>query len=145
MFVVDTNVLIYAADHDSPFHAPCRERLERWRRQKSPWYLTWSICYEFLRVTTHPRVFRKPWPVTAAWQFLDAVLAAPAVALLCAGDRHAELLRETLAELPQLAGNIVHDARTAVLMREHGIERIVTRDTDFHRFPFINVVDPLTD
>ena len=35
------------------------------------------------------------------------------------------------------------DAHTAVLMREHGVRRIYTRDTDFHRFPFIEVVDPL--
>jgi predicted nucleic acid-binding protein len=28
-------------------------------------------------------------------------------------------------------------------MREHGIRRIYTRDTDFHRFAFLEVVDPL--
>lgn len=144
MFVVDTNVLIYAADQDSEFHAPCRQRLEQWRRQTAPWYLTWSICYEFLRISTHPKVFRKPWPTVAAWQFLDAVLAAPAASLLLATERHAEVLREMLGELPHLRGNILHDAHTAALMREHGIERIVTRDTDFHRFPFVSVVDPLT-
>ena len=29
-------------------------------------------------------------------------------------------------------------------MREHGISRICTRDTDFRRFPFLTVVDPLS-
>ncbi len=143
MFVVDTNVLIYAADQDSEFHPPCRTLLEQWRRQSSPWYLTWSICYEFLRVSTHPRVFRKPWSLTNAWQFLEAVLAAPTASVLLPGDRHAEVLRETLAEFPHLRGNILHDASTAVLMREHGIQRIITRDSDFHRFSFVRVVDPL--
>jgi predicted nucleic acid-binding protein len=28
-------------------------------------------------------------------------------------------------------------------MREHGIKMIYTRDTDFHRFPFLQVVDPI--
>lgn len=28
-------------------------------------------------------------------------------------------------------------------VREHGIARIVTRDTDFHRFSFLEIVDPL--
>jgi len=28
-------------------------------------------------------------------------------------------------------------------MREHGIHRVVTRDADFHRFPFLEVTDPL--
>jgi len=26
------------------------------RRRKGAWYLTWGICYEFMRVLTHPRV-----------------------------------------------------------------------------------------
>jgi predicted nucleic acid-binding protein len=49
-----------------------------------------------------------------------------------------------VAEVPGLAGNIIHDAQTAVLMREHGIRHICTRDTNFHRFPFLDPVDPLT-
>jgi predicted nucleic acid-binding protein len=28
-------------------------------------------------------------------------------------------------------------------MREHGIARICTRDTDFNQFPFLEVIDPL--
>jgi predicted nucleic acid-binding protein len=30
-------------------------------------------------------------------------------------------------------------------MREHGVRRIYTRDADFHRFPFLEVVDPLSE
>lgn len=45
--------------------------------------------------------------------------------------------------MPLLSGNLFHDAHTATLMLEHGIRRIVTRDMDFHRFPFLEVVDPL--
>ena len=40
-------------------------------------------------------------------------------------------------------GNLIHDFHTAVLMREHGLSRIYTRDTDFHRFPFLQPIDPL--
>lgn len=143
MLVVDTNVLLYAADADCEHHAPCRELLEKWRGQRAPVFLTWSICYEFLRVSTHPRVFRSPWSVVAASKFLDAVISAPAFALLKATHRHFHVLRQTLDELPELRGNIVHDAHTAVLMREHGVSQICTRDTDFHRFPFLTVIDPL--
>jgi len=38
MFVVDTNVLIYAANADSPEHERCRELLEGWRAAREPWY-----------------------------------------------------------------------------------------------------------
>ena len=37
---VDTNVLIYAADADSQFHAPCRDWLERQRVRPDAWYTT---------------------------------------------------------------------------------------------------------
>jgi toxin-antitoxin system PIN domain toxin len=143
MFVVDTNILIYAADEDATFHAPCRERLDEWRAQPSAWYATWGILYEFLRVATHPRVFRAPWPLARAWSFLEAVLAAPALAILAPTDRHAQVVASVVREIPHLSGNLLHDAHTAVLMREHGIRRIYTRDTDFHRFPFLEPIDPL--
>ena len=143
MLVLDTNVLLYAADESSDFHLACRERLEHWRRDPSPVFLTWSICYEFLRVSTHPRVFRSPWTSGQAWQFVDALLASPGVALLVATTRHAAVLAQTLAEIPEARGNLIHDLHTAVVMREHGVSRICTRDTDFHRFPFLEIVDPL--
>lgn len=54
-----------------------------------------------------------------------------------------ELFRETTAEVPGIVGNLVFDAHTAILMREHGIRRIYTHDVDFHRFPFLEVIDPL--
>jgi toxin-antitoxin system PIN domain toxin len=143
VFVVDTNVLIYAADQESPYHPRCRELLEKWRTQPSAWYVTWPILYEFLRVSTHPRIFRTPWPAGQAWCFVEAVLAAPALSVLIPSDRHALVAAEVIQQVPHLRGNLMHDVHTAVLMREHGIRRIYTRDTDFHRFPFIAPLDPL--
>lgn len=145
MFVVDTNVLIYAADRDAPEHGRCRGLLDGWRKRSGAWYLTWGIWYEFLRVVTHPKVFRRPWRVGEALRFLEAVRGSPGLAMLVPTDRHAGVLAEVVAEVPQLGGNILHDVHTAVLMREHGIRRIVTRDTGFHRFGFLDPVDPLTE
>jgi toxin-antitoxin system PIN domain toxin len=143
VFVVDTNVLVYAADVDAPAHARCRELLEEWRRQSSAWYTTWGVLYEFLRITTHPRVLRSPWSVNKSWFFVEAMLGSTALSVLVETERHASVVEEVLQEVPQVGGNVVHDAHTAILMREHGIRRIYTRDTDFHRFPFLEVIDPL--
>jgi toxin-antitoxin system PIN domain toxin len=145
VFVVDTNVLVYAADRDSPAHERCVALIEEWRPQASAWYLTWPIVYEFLRVSTHARVFRKPWTLERAWLFTEALLASPGLSVLSATPRHAAVAAEIVAELPFLTGNLMHDAHTAVLMREHGIRRVYTRDTDFHRFPFLDPIDPLTE
>ncbi len=143
MFVVDTNVLVYAADVRATEHARCRELIERWRAQQGAWYLTWGVCYEFLRVVTHPRVLQRPWSGPAAGEFLDALRQSPGLSMLVPTDRHAAVLAEVTAEVPGISGNLWHDAETAVLMREHGIRRICTRDTDFARFPFVEIVDPL--
>lgn len=143
MLAVDTNVLVYAADVDSQFHAPCRGWLERQRARTDAWYTSWAILYEFLRVTTHPRVMRRPWKVPAAWEFVAALLASPGLAILRPTERHADVAEQVIAELPHIAGNLLHDAHTAILMREHGISRICTRDTDFNQFPFVEVIDPL--
>ncbi len=39
MFVVDTNVLVYAADEESPHHGRCRRLVEQWRSQASAWFV----------------------------------------------------------------------------------------------------------
>ncbi|WP_324970657.1 TA system VapC family ribonuclease toxin [Methyloceanibacter sp.] len=142
MLAVDTNVLVYAADADSPLHETCRDWLERQRRRPNAWYTTWPIVYEFLRITTHPRVMRRPWTAGSAWDFVISLLASPSLEVLVPTERHAEVAEEVIAEYPHLAGNLFHDAHTAILLREHGIGRICTRDTDFNRFAFLEVIDP---
>lgn len=143
MFVIDTNVLVYAADEETAEHHTCRELIEGWRRQEGAWYLTWSIIYEFVRVTTHPRVMRLPWSTREAWSFVAALLASPGLGLLVETERHPAVVARITEELPDISGNLVHDLHTAALMREHGIKTIYTRDTDFHRFPFVEPLDPL--
>ncbi len=143
MLVFDTNVLVHAANQDSALHLACRQRLEQARRDPSPAFVTWSICYEFLRVSTHPRALQSPWDARDAGRLLSTVLASPGFELLVATPRHAAVLEQTLSELSDLRGNVMHDLHTAVLMREHGVSRICTLDSDFHRFPFLTVVDPL--
>ena len=143
MFLVDTNVLLYAAEKNFPEHARCRELLLNWRKQASAWYVTWGIAYEFVRVATHPRIFRAPWRAAQAWGFLEVLLESPGLRVLVEADGHAAVASKVLQEVPLLSGNLIHDAHTAILMLEHGVRRIYTRDTDFHRFPFIEVLDPM--
>ena len=72
-----------------------------------------------------------------------ALLASPGFAVLIPTHRHADVASELINELPHLAGNLFHDAHTAILMREHGIRQICTRDTDFNQFTFLEIIDPL--
>lgn len=143
MFVVDTNILIYAVNPDSPEHRQARDAIETWRTGDRSWFVTWGIIYEFMRVTTHPAVFPTPLNLPTAREWLAAVLASPRAGVLVETDRHWETLSELATLHPRLAGNPVHDLHTAALMKEHGISEIQTADTDFHQFQFLRVLNPV--
>lgn len=143
MHLLDTNVLVHAVNESSPAHEACNELLERSRVENAAWFLTWSVIYEFLRVVTHPRVLRHPLTGPQAWARVREFLLSPSLSILVATQRHTAVASEVIASTPLLSGNLMHDAHTAILMREHGVRRIYTRDTDFHRFPFLEPIDPL--
>ena len=82
-----------------------------------------------------------PSPLTPdrALRFLNALLDSPSFGLLRPTDRHQSVLTRTLAELPEIRGNVMHDLHTAVLMRENDVAEICTFDRDFFRFPFLGI------
>lgn len=84
-----------------------------------------------------------PWKPGQFWGFLSALLETPGFDLLVATSRHGTVLAQVMKELPDVSGNLFHDLHTAVLTPENGVSRTCTRDANFHRFPFLSVVDPL--
>ncbi|MGH9417224.1 MAG: TA system VapC family ribonuclease toxin [Terriglobales bacterium] len=143
MFLVDTNLLVYAANVDAPEHGSARAFLEACRRGSEAWLGAWSIFYEFLRVTTHPSVLPRPLALTDAWGFLRVLSASPTFQLIAETERHAEVVGDLARRQPGVRGNHVHDFHIAALMVEHGVREIRTADSDFHQFRFLTVVNPL--
>ena len=141
--VIDTNLLLYGVNSDAPEHAASVDFLKAAGRSTNRWYLTEGILYEFLRVSTHPRVFPRPLSWQEALEYLQVFSRSPNFSILGAGDRHWNQLEELLKEQTHPAGNLFFDLRTAALMREHGIRSIYTTDSDFLQFPGIEVVNPL--
>jgi len=142
-FLIDTNILLHAANRASPQQSAAKGFLETHLAAGTPWCVTWGILYEFLRVSTHARVFPKPLTASQALRFLSVRLEREEITVLVPTDRHRAVLEATVGELSQPAGNLLHDIQTAVLMREHGVREIVTADTDFLQFPFLKVTNPL--
>lgn len=142
-FVVDTNILAYAANRDCDEHAAAAGALVGWLGGSIPWALTWPIIYEFLRIATHSRVFPRPLTAKQGLEFLMPLLESELVTVLRPTDRHQQLLRQTASEFGAPTGNVFHDLHTAVLMREHGVNEIMTADTDFRKFAFLTATDPV--
>jgi toxin-antitoxin system PIN domain toxin len=142
-FLIDTNILLHAVNPGSPAHSPAHRFLQEHLRLRSPWCITWPILYEFLRVSTHSRVFPKPLKPGQALEFITNLASREEVAILTETDRHMAVLEGIVGGLSHPGGNLFHDIHTAALMREHGVPEIVSADTDFLQFSFLKVTNPL--
>lgn len=140
--VIDTNILLYAVNASADEHELAHRFLQGTTSSPGPWYLTEGIIYEFFRVSTHARVFTRPLSWRQGYEFLEALLARESFRLLIPTEDHLKVLGELLEGLDRPAGNLFFDVRTATLMREHGVRRIYTADTDFLQFADLEVINP---
>ncbi len=143
--LVDTNILVYAANCDDPRSSMARSFLESRFTGNDNTYLCWPVIYEFLRVTTHSRFSSKPLKWDESWRFIDALLHVRSVEVIREGPDHAIYVKETLKDIQKAQGNLIHDCHIAGIMKENGIVTIFTHDTDFRRFGFLKVFDPIND
>jgi len=142
-FLIDTNILLHAVNSASPDHLAARRFLQQHLQSRTPWYITWPILYEFLRVSTHFRVFPKPLKAKQALDFITGLSSHEEMAILTGTNRHWDVLANVIAGVNHPAGNLFHDIHTATLMLEHGVSDIVTADSDFRQFGFLKVINPL--
>lgn len=141
--LIDTNILLYAANKDAEEHSVAVSFLHEAAGSSRSWFLTEGILYEFLRVSTHPRVFERPLTWKESLRFIRPFLLSHQFHILIAGEDHWTMLEKILAELTRPSGNLFFDIRTVALMREHGVREIYTTDTDFLQFKDIQVINPL--
>ena len=138
---MDVNVLVYAHRADAPDHDGHRRWLESVINGDAAYGMSDLVLSGFLRVVTHPRVFREPTPIHVALAFAAEVKDRPNCVSVSPGDRHwgifARLCKESGAR-----GNLIPDAYLAALAIEHGCEWITT-DRDFSRFKGLRWRHPL--
>ena len=133
MLLCDVNVFVNAHRPDTAGHAVCREFLERLLDGSSAFGISELVLSGFLRVVTHPGIFRDPTPGAAAFEFVRSVREHPNAVSLYPGERHWGLF-ETLCSQQGIRGNLVPDAYFAALAIESGSEWVTT-DRDYARFP----------
>ena len=142
MIAVDTNILVYAHREDTPFHQRAAECLITLAEGLTAWAIPWPCIHEFLAVTTHPRIYDPPSPLSVALNQVEAWIESPTLTMLAESERHWSELRLML-EAGRITGGRVHDARIAALCRQHGIRELWSADRDFSRFSDLRVVNPL--
>jgi toxin-antitoxin system PIN domain toxin len=142
MIVIDANLLLYAYDASSPFHARARSWLEGLLSGADPVGLAWVTILAFLRIATNARVLTTPLDTAEAVQIVSSWLAQPCVVRVDPGDRHWDILSALLASA-QARGPLVMDAHLAALAIEQGAV-LATSDRDFSRFDGLRTVNPVT-
>jgi toxin-antitoxin system PIN domain toxin len=142
MIAVDTNLLVYAHREDSPWHDAAFARIAELAERRSSWAIPWPCLHEFLAITTHPRIYAPPTPLSAALDQIEAWMEAPNLVLLSEADGYWPTLRDAISTA-RTSGAQMHDARIAALCRFHGIQELWTADRDFGRFPELTVRNPL--
>lgn len=141
MILPDVNVLVYANREDAPDHVAYKSWLEGVLASDAPFGVADLVLSGFLRVVTHPRVFKTPTPTDRALAFVLALREHPNGVLISPGARHWDVFTD-LCRIAGVRGNLVADAYLAALAIESGSEWITT-DRDYSRFPRLRWRHPL--
>lgn len=132
-FLLDTNILLRLGQPSHPMHQEVRRCVRTLFRQKEIIYIVLQVIFEFWVVATRPvagnglglSLESARRMVDRAEFFFRLVLDTPSI--------YREWLR--LIEAHAVSGLPAHDARIVAAMRVHGIERLVTFNTeDFKRY-----------
>jgi uncharacterized protein len=142
MILLDANILLYACDDHSPHHSAARVWLERTIVGPELAALSWTVILAFLRLSTDPRVFQRPFSIPEAIETIAGWLKNPRFVLLQPQERHWTVLQQVLIS-GQASGKLVMDAHLGALAIEHGAT-LASADRDFARFPKLKLLNPLS-
>jgi toxin-antitoxin system PIN domain toxin len=142
VIVPDVNLLLYAIDSSSPFHAAARAWWEACLSGSEPVGLTHPVALGYVRVGTSARAFRDPLSLAEATAHVQSWLERSVTRVLEPASDHLERVFALLAAAGSSGGNLVTDAEIAAMALAHnGV--VHTADRDFCRFPGLRTHFPL--
>jgi len=141
LLAIDVNVLVYAHRRESPQHQEYANWLTAVAEGPAPFGLSDAVCAGFVRVVTHPALWKPPSQIDAALAFIEALRARTNFRQLVPGARNWPLFAEICRRV-KASGKLVADAHHAALAIEHGCEWL-TADGDFSRFTGLRSRHPL--
>lgn len=137
MTAIDTNILIGIMVASSTHHNETMSGLENLDDELCT---TPTNIGEVLRLLTHSKVFSAPLKIEKAVEALSQLIDAYDIRILDEDTNWWKDLSGITKQIPGLKGNEVFDARIALCLKQHKIKRIWTRDADFKKYSFLQVI-----
>ncbi len=132
MKLFDVNILINAHRAENVGHAFYRQWLTDQLADRVTFLTCELVLSSFVRIVTHPRVYRTPTPLSQALAFVAEIRSRPNGVSIMPGARHWDIF-EGLCRRTAARGGLVPDAYLAALAIEAEAEWI-TADDDFAAF-----------
>ena len=142
-YSLDVNLLLYASDRSSPFYERAGTFLQECVADSELCYVAWLTVMSYVRMSTHPRIFTHPLSPTEALKNINMLLSLPHVQTLSEGEGFLTVYEEITSEIP-VRGNLVPDAHLVALLKQYDVKTLYTTDTDFRKFAWLSVRNPLT-
>jgi toxin-antitoxin system PIN domain toxin len=142
VIVPDVNLLLYAYDDTSPFHARARQWWTDCLSGAEPVGLIYPVLFAFLRIATSTRAYLRPMSLDEASECVLSWLDRRVTRLLQPDAQHVAQVLNLLREAASAGGNLVSDAQLAALAIAHRAT-VHTANRDFARFAGLKCNYPL--
>ena len=138
--LIDSNILVYAINQDSPKHKQVRKFLaEQFKSRKNQPFLAHQNILESLRVLTHPK-FPNPISQNQGIQLLEQLLGQ--FTIISPLPETISIFRELWCKYHQ-RGNFIFDLYLVATALTHNIRIIATdNEKDLGQFEEINIINP---
>jgi predicted nucleic acid-binding protein len=137
MALLDTNVLVHAADRLSSLHAPAARLVDQGLRQRGRFCIAPQNLIEFSAVVTRPRLVRTTLPHDELSRMTGVLYRSRRLRKIYPKRGTAMRAIHEGARLGVI-GPVWYDLYLALTMRDAGVEIIVTEDVGhFRRFAFV--------
>ena len=141
-YSIDVNILLYASDTANSYCTRAGEFLKKCGSNTEVCCLAWPTLMGYLRMSTHPAIFSAPLTPGDAVLNVEALLRLPQVRVLSEEEGFWDVYRQVTEGLA-VRGNLVPDAHLAALLRQHDVKTLYTNDSDFRKFVFLEIRNPL--
>jgi len=139
---LDANILVYAANEDSPYHADARNIIEKVNSGELRACVSSQVLVEFYATITNPRKVRLPLSPGEAAEAISGYLESDILKLY--PKKNTLRLALELAKRYQVRGLDIFDTQIVATMLENKVKTIYTaNEADFQRFEGIEIANPL--